>query len=132
MRLIAPEFIEPLSEVEVNLNLISLPELAAAKAEGEVEIISTLPEPSGATELVRGGGGVVAVVTLKIPVAVWLLPSGLVAVIFLKPVSAVELMLMLTVSWVELLKVVELVVMPLPLKDIVAPDWKLVPVMVRF
>jgi hypothetical protein len=58
--------------------------------------------------------------------------SGFVTVTLRAPVVATELMEMLAVSWVELTKLVELTVMPVPEKDAVAPFTKLVPLTVMF
>jgi hypothetical protein len=58
--------------------------------------------------------------------------SGFVTVTFLAPVAAPAAMLMFAVSDVALTKVVELTVIPVPLKVAVAPLTKLVPVTVTF
>src|SRR5436190_23507615 len=80
----------------------------------------------GLTELTEGGGGGPAVVTVNpfVNMPVWL--SGLVTATLRVPTVAVELMVMLAVSWVAELNVQEFTVMPAP-KLQVAPLWKLLP-----
>ena len=71
-----------------------------------------------------------AALTVKIPVLVAVVPSPLVSVTLRVPVGAPEVIVMLAVSEVELTKVVELTVIPVPEKVAAAPLTKFVPVIV--
>jgi len=73
-----------------------------------------------------------AALTVKIEPLVALPASGFVTVMVLVPTVALPPIVTLTVSDVALLNVVELTVMPLVEKAVVAPLWKPVPVTVRF
>jgi hypothetical protein len=71
-------------------------------------------------------------VTVKQPVHEAEAPPGLVTVTSRAPVGALEATLTLATTVVELWKVVEFTVMPVPEKAALAPDTKLVPVTVTF
>ena len=70
--------------------------------------------------------------TVNTPVPVAVVLSGLVTVTLPAPVFALPLIEMLAVSDVELLKVVELTVIPVAENDAISPLSKLVPVIVMF
>src|SRR6266542_1706936 len=72
------------------------------------------------------------VLTVKHPVHDALPVSVLVTVTSRAPVVAPPAMVMLAVTWVALLKVVELTVMPVPENDAFAPLTKFVPVITMF
>jgi hypothetical protein len=72
------------------------------------------------------------VLTVKHPVHDALPVSGFVTVTLRAPVVAPVVIVMLTVTWVALLNVVELTVMPVPENEAVAPLWKPVPVIAMF
>ena len=65
--------------------------------------------------------------TVKTPVPVPVPPSVLVTVTLRAPVVALAVMVMLALRWLESTNVVELTVMPVPLKETVAPLRKPVP-----
>ena len=75
-----------------------------------------------------------AALTVKTPVPVAVVPSPLTRVTLRVPVEAAPEMVMLAVSEVELTKVVEFTVIPVPEKEVArgAPVTKFVPEMVMF
>src|SRR5436190_1734647 len=96
------------------------------------EIVSEPEVPFG-----REGGVIdvtVGVVTVKTAVPIAVPPSPLVSVTSRVPVVAVPAIVMFAVSWLALLYVVELTVMPVPENDVAspAPLTKLVPLTVTF
>src|SRR6266540_6131330 len=90
-------------------------------------LVAPWPRELGLVEVTVG-----AVTTVKQPAQVPVPVSGLVAVALRAPVVAVGLIVTLAVSWVELLNVVELTVMPVPEKVTAAPLTKSVPVTATF
>src|SRR5437764_8659851 len=90
-------------------------------------LVAPWPRELGLVEVTVGAAS-----TVKIPVPVAEALSGFVTVTLRDPVVAPDAMVMLTVSEVELLKVVELTVIPVPENEAVAPLTKLVPVIVTF
>ena len=82
-----------------------------------VALLAPWPRELGLAEVTVG-----AVVTLNAPVDVALVVSGLVTVTLREPVDALEVIVTLAVTDVELTKLVELTVMPVPEKDTASPD----------
>ena len=78
--------------------------------------LAPCPRELGLVEVTEG-----AALTAKTPVPVAVVRSGLVTVTFRAPVVAAPEIVMLTVSWVELEKVVELTVTPVPENTALAP-----------
>ena len=79
------------------------------------------------TELIVG-----APLTVKPPTSVVVPASGLVVVTSRGPAGAPPATVTFTVRLLELLRVVELTVMPVPENDTATPTWKLVPTIARF
>jgi hypothetical protein len=90
-------------------------------------LVAPRPLELGLVEVTVGGA-----FTVKHPVHDPVSRSGFVTVMFREPVVAFPATVMLAVSWVAETNVVELTVMPVPENDVVAPDWKPVPVIVTF
>src|SRR5438067_9723723 len=86
-------------------------------------LVAPSPIDVGLTEVIVGGG-----LTVNPPTAVYLPPSGFVAVTSHGPAVAVDETVTLTVSDVALLRVTEFTVIPVPENDTVTPTAKFVPV----
>jgi hypothetical protein len=126
------------SEVEltnvVEFTVIPVPENETASPEPLSKLVPVIvmfwlvapcPRELGLVDVTVGPA-----LTVNAPVAVATSPSGLVTETLRDPVPALPAIVMLAVSEVELTKLTELTVIPDPENPTVAPDTKLVPVIV--
>ena len=90
-----------------------------------VWLLAPCPRELGLVDVTVGAG-----LTVNAAVAVATSPSGLVTETLRDPVAALPEIVMLAVTEVELTKLTELTVIPDPENPTVAPDMKLVPVIV--
>jgi hypothetical protein len=114
-----------LTVIPVPENVTVAPEMKPVPVIVTVWLLAPCPRELGLVDVTAGAG-----FTVNAPVPVATSPSGLVTTTLRAPVAALPEIVMFALSEVELTKETELTVMPDPENPAVAPETKLVPVIV--